>query len=606
MAAIHQSESESQPIDLRAFLGVVRRRRISIVLVTLLVLAVGLLLVYRRTSVYSSVARVEVRPLIAGGDLQGFYYDLLSNMDTEAQRVTSRDVATIAGRQLDVITEDEQLGIDEIATLTADVSTSVPPNTSYIDITCTTLDPADSQACADAFALAYVADRESLARRSADAARQGVEEEIAAAEARIRKIEEQRNPAGDPAVQADLVDQIDTEERAIDTARLQLLAVPTASPNPALLALPSSLPTVPSNKSYITTGVLATVVGFVLGISIAFMRERLDERVGWREGLEAAIGAPVLAVVPRVPSWRNRNDARLVTVDAPDTVTAEAYRTARTTLQYLASRGDIKVIMVTGPGEGEGKTTTTANLATALAQAGRHVVVVSADLRKPRLSRFFGLDEHAGLAEVLQGTVALRAAIASTRLPNLKVLPSGAIPPNPAELLASQSMDDLIETLRSVSDFVLIDTPPSLVVADALELAPKSDGIVVVCDGSKTTRQAATHLRQQLERVGGLIVGGILNNLDPGQEAPYGRYYGSRDASYRKPTLKARKEHARTKTISIANEADSTSWDPTAEGGEPADVPTSGVAGSSTAADEVSPNGGGGSVKPQADVADWR
>ena len=408
-------EPELQQMDLREFLRVVQRRKVSVVLVIVLVVGVAMLLVYRRTPVYSSTARVEVRPLIAGGDLQGFYYDLLSNMDTEAQRVTSRDVATIAGEQLGVISEGDRLTVDDLATVSADVSTTIPANTTYIDITCTTLEPAESQACADAFATAYVSDRESLARRSADAARQGVEEEIAATEERIRVLERQLaaaavpasdDPAAtvDPAAQADLADRIDAEQRAIDTARLQLLAVPTASPNPALLALPASLPAAPSNKDFVTTGVLATIVGLALGIGVAFARERLDERVGRREGMELAIGAPVLAVVPRVPSWRNRNDARLVTIDAPDTVTAEAYRTARTTLMYLASREDIKVLVVTGPGEGEGKTTTTANLATALAQAGKHVVVVSADLRKPRLRHFFGLDEAAGLPRCSRAT----------------------------------------------------------------------------------------------------------------------------------------------------------------------------------------------------------
>ena len=208
---------------------------------------------------------------------------------------------------------------------------------------------------------------------------------------------------------------------------------------------------------------------------------------------------------------------------------------------YLASREDIKVIVVTGPGEGEGKSTTTANLATALAQAGKRVVVISADLRKPRLHRFFDQSNDVGLTEVLEGSRHLRDVVRSTSLPTLKVIASGSIPPNPAELLSSPAMDEVIESLRAVADFVLFDTTPSLVVADALELAPKVDGIVVVVDGSKTTRQAATHLRHQLERVGGLIVGGVLNNLDPGQEVQYGRYYRSKGDSYRKPTKRARK-----------------------------------------------------------------
>ena len=598
------TESESQ-IDLREFLGVVRRRWLSIALVTLLVVGTALALVSRRIPEYSSTARVEVRPLMAGGDLQTFYVDVLANMDTEAQRVTSQGVVTLAGAQLGVVGEGEELGPDELETLTDDVSTAIPANTAYIDITCTKLEPAEAQSCADAFAGAYVDDREALAQRTADAARRGVEEQIDASEQRIEVLRDQMARLGpdDAAARTDLADRVDLEERAIDTARLQLLGVPAASPNPAQVALPAPLPDEPSNKDYVTTGLLAGVVGLALGIGLAFVRERLDERLGHREGMEAAIGAPVLAVVPRVSSWRNRNEARLVTLDAPDTVTAEAYRTARTTLMYTSSREDIKVLLVTGPGEGDGKSTTTANLAAALAQIGKRVIVISADLRKPRLHRFLGLDSSVGLTEVLQHTATVREAISSTMLQHLKAMSSDTIAPNPAELLSSETMDDVLATLRPVADFVLIDTPPSLVVADALELAPKVDGIIVVVDGSKTTRQAAIHLRHQLERVGGLIVGGILNNLDPGQESPYGRYYSSQDSSYRKPTRKARKKHARTASIDepfVGSEPEEIDWHLAEPGSEVMDVQTPGPA------DEPSPNNDADDSRPSPDVAEWR
>ncbi len=298
----------------------------------------------------------------------------------------------------------------------------------------------------------------------------------------------------------------------------------------------------------------------------------------------------------------------LLTVDAPDTVTAEAYRTARTTLMYISSREDIKVLLVTGPGEGDGKTTTTANLAAALAQTGKRVVVISADLRKPRLHRFFGLGGDVGLTEVLRRTASARDAISSTMLHQLKVMSSGTIPPNPAELLASPTMDDVLVTLRSVADFVLIDTPPSLVVADALELAPKVDGIIVVVDGSKTTRQAAIHMRHQLERVGGLIVGGILNNLDPGQETPYGRYYSSQDSSYRKPTRKARKEQAHQGWMGEPEAEAESEWhlEETRPDTELIDVQSAEPVPPSPLAGEPSPNGDSDDAPSKPDVAEWR
>jgi capsular exopolysaccharide synthesis family protein len=193
----------------------------------------------------------------------------------------------------------------------------------------------------------------------------------------------------------------------------------------------------------------------------------------------------------------------------------------------------LRTLLITGPGQGEGKTTTTANLGVALAQAGQRVFVVSTDLRKPRLHRFFGVSNERGLADVIQGSVSLRDAIVATEVPNLYVIPAGPVPENPAELLASPVMEQLIEKLRDNSDFVLMDTAPSLVVADALEIAPLSDGVLIVVDGTKTTRQAVVHLRHQLERVGGTIVGGLLNNFDPRSDGRYGRYgYGSYYQTY--------------------------------------------------------------------------
>ena len=163
-----------------------------------------------------------------------------------------------------------------------------------------------------------------------------------------------------------------------------------------MLALAADLPTTPSNKDYVTTGLLALILGTALGIGLAFVRERLDVRVSSREALEDAIDAPVFAVVPEVSGWRNRKETRVVTISAPDSPPSEAYKTARTNLLYQASQGGLQVIAVTGPGQSEGKTTTTVNLAVSLAQAGKNVVAVSCDLRKPRMHRFFRVDNRVG------------------------------------------------------------------------------------------------------------------------------------------------------------------------------------------------------------------
>jgi capsular exopolysaccharide synthesis family protein len=508
------SESEPQLIDLREFIGVIRRRRIAVVVIACLVVGFAILLVARRPAVYTAAARVEVRPLTADAS-QYVYYDLLQSMDTEAARVSSTQIATGA----------YALGAPEGSTATA----SVPPNTTYLDISCTQAVPEMAQTCADAFAQSYVNDRKAQADEIYDALAGPLNKVIADANAQIDDLTKEGVSETDP--------RIVTARNEIYNAQAQLILVPRAMATPALIASEAPLPTAPSNKGYITTGLLALILGLALGIGYAFVRERLDERIGGTEDMERALGAPVIAVVPKVPGWRNRADSRVVTVSAPTSVGAEAYRAARTSLLYLAKEGGLQAIAVTGPGQGEGKTTTTVNLAVTLAQSGKHVIAVSCDLRRPRMHQFLGVSNDYGLSDVLTGAIDVKRALIKTSIPGLIVMPSGHVPHNPAELLGSSTMEDLLTELRNIADIVLLDTPPSLVVADALEIAPQADGVLVVADASSTHRSAVLHLARQIERVGGSVIGAILNNVDSSNSKyaePYGKYYGGGDAY--KPT----------------------------------------------------------------------
>jgi capsular exopolysaccharide synthesis family protein len=509
---MQQPEPEPQLIDLREFMGVLRRRKWSVLLVTILVVGLALALVYRRTPVYTSVAEVEVGSLTLQS---GSFYDLQASMDTEAQRVTSAPIARAA----------RQLG----APLDGSVDASIPANTTYLEISCTTTDPQTAKTCADAYAQAYVDARNARAQDMYDAAVEPKQAQLSAAEQQVIELTGQLRTTTDPAERASLLDEIAAARRDVDSYQLQVLAVPAPNPSAGVLSLPGEVPTVPANKGYVTTGILALIAGLALGTGLAFVRERLDEHVGDRQDVELALNAPVLAVVPKVPGWRNRDDSKLVTLNAPNGAASEAYRTARTTLLYLAKEGGLQVFAITGPGQGEGKTTTTANLAVSLAQAGKRVIAVSCDLRKPRLHRFLGVGNDTGISQVLTGAVEIPDALLRTQVPGLLVMPSGPVPANPAELLTSPTMAQLLVELRKVADIVLLDTAPSLVVADALGLAPLADAVVVVADASTTQRNALTHLSSQLERTGGSVIGGVINNLDASDAKryrAYGVYYG--------------------------------------------------------------------------------
>jgi tyrosine-protein kinase len=500
----------SQTVDLREFFAVVRRRRLLVAAATIVTTLLAVGLIARRPPVYSATAEVEVRPLTAQTSQYGSFYDLQSSMDNEAARVLSEPIVQRA----------TALGAPE----DAHVNVSVPTNTTYIDITCTTPQPAEAAACAQAYVDAYAEDREAVAAQIYEDATKGFRDAITEADDAIAGFTEQLKVAL-PGERQQLLADIRDARRQRETAQLQLLNVPTASGAPAIRSYFASIPTEPSNKGYVAAAFLALVVGFVLGIGLALLRDRLDERIGGRTELERDLGVPVIALVPKVLA-RRRSTESLVSLAAPNGAASEAYRTARTTLLYLAKESGIRVVAVTGPGQGEGKTTTTSNLAVTLAQSGKRVIVISGDLRRPTLHRYFGVPMGDGLSDVLLGTVELRQVVQKTQVPGLLVMPSGHVPSNPAELLASPAMDQVIDELSRAADFVLIDTPPALIVSDVLGLAPKVDGLMIVVDASSTPRSALAHLRAQIDRVGGNLIGSILNNFDRNTSKYYDTYRG--------------------------------------------------------------------------------
>jgi len=294
--------------------------------------------------------------------------------------------------------------------------------------------------------------------------------------------------------------------------------------NPPQLVLPAGLPKDPVSPNMILLGALGLLAGLALGVAIAFLRERLDDSLRGRVDLEANLGAPVLAVIPKVPGWRNKHEARLVTREQPKSAVAETYRTLRTSISFISAQRGLKAIMVTSPASGEGKTTTAANLALVLADAGRRVVLVSADLRKPRIHRFFGLQNEIGLSSVLAGEAQPWEAILDPGVENLRVLLSGPVPSRPAELIQSEQMRDVMAGLREVADYVIIDTAPILLVADSLAMAPLVDGVLFVADSAMTSRSAVAHAREQLDQVGAGVIGSVLNNFDPAKAKAYRNY----------------------------------------------------------------------------------
>jgi protein-tyrosine kinase len=214
----------------------------------------------------------------------------------------------------------------------------------------------------------------------------------------------------------------------------------------------------------------------------------------------------------------------LITLTSPKSPISEQYRTIRTNIQFSTVDRSIRSILVTSSGPGEGKSTTSANLAVVFAQQGKKVLFIDADMRKPTVHYTFRLDNHVGLTNVLTKQVSLEYAVKSTELENLDVLTSGPIPPNPAELLGSRSMEELLKQAFTHYDLVLFDTPPVLVVTDAQILANLCDGIVLVVSSGKTEIEAAQKTKEALANAKGKLLGVVLNNKKI-KESQYYYYY---------------------------------------------------------------------------------
>jgi protein-tyrosine kinase len=220
-------------------------------------------------------------------------------------------------------------------------------------------------------------------------------------------------------------------------------------------------------------------------------------------------------------------DPTVVAHRAPLSPAAEAYRVLRTNLQFLGLDEPLKSMLITSATPGEGKSTTAANLAAVYGQSGARVCLVDADLRRPMAAKLLGQDNWTGLTTALIGEAPLADCLRKTTVDGLTLLPSGPVPPNPAELLGSERMSRLLAALEAEFDIVLVDTPPVLAVTDAAVLAPRVGGVVLVIRSGGTDRQAVQRAAQALQAVKARVLGTVLGAVKTAERDGYYYYYKS-------------------------------------------------------------------------------
>jgi len=288
------------------------------------------------------------------------------------------------------------------------------------------------------------------------------------------------------------------------------------------------IPAAPAEPNLPRNLAFALALGLTTGVGLAFLLEGTDNTVRTPEQAQAISGLPSLGMIPlgsrtrkelrsprRLSLAASQEAVELVTQCRPKSQMAESYRALRTSLLLTSAGGPPKTILITSALPQEGKTTTSTNTAIVLAQKGTRVLLVDADLRRPSIHKTLGMGPRAGLSNVLAGNASLpQTIVRSTVLPNLFVLPAGTPPPNPAELLASASMRDVLEQLREHYDHIVIDTPPTLSVTDAVVMSTAADQVILVIRSGQTTKQALRRARDILMQVNARVCGVLLNAVD--------------------------------------------------------------------------------------------
>ncbi|MEZ4337599.1 MAG: polysaccharide biosynthesis tyrosine autokinase [Sandaracinaceae bacterium] len=310
-------------------------------------------------------------------------------------------------------------------------------------------------------------------------------------------------------------------------------------------ALEPQFPIGPNHTMNAAVGIGA---GMVLGLLLAVVLTQLDRRLKSVEEVEA-MGITILGILPKMAEGEEANPPRparrrsppkpsgrdLYVHTHPMSATAECMRTVRTNLVFMSADEPIKTLVVTSASPREGKTTVTTNLAISLAQSGKRTLIIDTDLRRPRIHRAFGASASRGFTSVMVGEESLESVVVPTAVPNLDVLPSGPIPPNPSELFHSHRFLELVEEGLRRYDRLVFDSPPLGAVTDAAVLAPQLDATLIVVKAQMTTRDALRSALRQLRDVGANVLGGVLNDVDPrrrGYAAGSDYYYYRREGYY--------------------------------------------------------------------------
>lgn len=512
-------------VDFLPYLYIFWRWAWLIILVGLISGAVSYLVNARITPVYQASTQLLVSPPSTSGGITGVDTIVTGQLaaNTYVGMLTTRPVLeqTIALLKLPIGVSD----------LEKAVRVTLVQNTQLLKLTVEDTDRIRAAKIANALGQVFTQRIQDLQSSRYVVSKKNLQDQIAQMETLIDQTTTTTNTVTDPAERDRLETKL-TQYRTIYSSLVtsyEQVRLAEAQTNTTVVQVdPANTPTIPVRPKPLQNGLLAAVVGILLASGVVFAVVALDDTLKDPEELARQMGLTIIGIIPHDDTM----GVGLVTQLKPRSPVSEAYRSLRTNIEYANAAHPLKRIVITSPTPSDGKTTVAANLATVIAQGDRGISLVDADMRRPRIHSLMNLTHRAGLSELfLQDTLVLDGQHQQTNIRNLRVIGAGKTPPNPADLLGSTRMKEVLDAAQLESSILIIDSPPVLSVTDAAVMAPNVDGFILVVKAGVTKVSAARQAVVQLRQIGANLIGLVVNDVRF-DNSNYSYYYRSRYHSY--------------------------------------------------------------------------
>ncbi len=531
-------------MELRDYINVIVARKWVIIGVTALVVAAALVFSLLQDPVYQSRVMILADINRAGETASDSLFSMAFNdpqtfIQTQAEIIGTKTTANAVFDRLEYNYEElayaEQEGeevfipssIPSPGELMGNVTVERSQNTNVFEIAVTNGNALLARDIAQAYADEYILDRQLASIKQISDARKEVWNRITELETQISEIAQEIKQYTKENIPPELQAQASQAVSLWATLyeKYMSLRIAEALEQRGLEVIEVAEPGVKVSPRTTRNVILALFLGLILGIGMAFLVDYLDDTLKTREDFERYYETSIIGEIARATP-AGEEEREIVYHTKPESPAAEGFRNLRTNVQFLNLDGSTRLLMVTSANPKEGKTSVVMNLGAALAEMGRKVLVVEADLRRPVMDKFLAEKQDKGITDVIMGTATLEEAVAETGSENLYVLMSGPKPPNPAELVSSQAMQDLLDRLKEEYDYIIVDAPPVLAVSDAIAMASMMDGVLVVASHGIADRDAARHTMELLGKVETRILGVVINNVEMAGRYGYGYRYG--------------------------------------------------------------------------------